>query len=273
MNKGAPDDATAIQFYSEHWGLTPDGAVLRTPSSTLVPVLHQGLPAMLKIAHIAEEQIGNGLMAWWDGAGAAPILAHDARALLMQRATGLRTLHDLSRHGKDDEATLQLCLALTQLHAPRPVPLPALTPLTQWFQDLLTIDAGSYPALQHSARTAQSLLAQPQDECVLHGDMHHGNLLDFDELGWLAIDPKGLYGERGFDYANLFCNPEPGIAARAFAARLEQTTRISGLDRRRLLEWILAWSGLSSLWLLQDGEDASGRLFIGKMAAQELCLT
>jgi hypothetical protein len=26
--------------------------------------------------------------------------------------------------------------------------------------------------------------------------------------GWLAIDPKGLVGERGFDFANIFTNPD-----------------------------------------------------------------
>lgn len=273
MNTRAPGEQTLIQFYSEHWGLTPDGPVLHTSSSTLAPVRHQEMPAMLKIAHTAEEQIGNGLMVWWDGAGAAPVLAHDGQALLMRRATGPRTLHDMSRHGQDGEATSLLCNALAKLHAPHPGSLPALTPLAQWFQDLLAIDVGSHPALRHSVLTAQRLLAQPQDEGVLHGDMHHGNLLDFGEPGWLAIDPKGLYGEHGFDYANLFCNPEPAMDARAFATRLEHSARISGLDRRRLLEWIVAWSGLSALWLLQDDEDASGRLLVGKMAAQELCLS
>ena len=36
--------------------------------------------------------------------------------------------------------------------------------------------------------------------------------------------------------------------------------------------WILAWSGLSALWLMQDGMDAAGRLDVGRMAARELDL-
>jgi streptomycin 6-kinase len=55
---------------------------------------------------------------------------------------------------------------------------------------------------------ANVLLSSPQDEVVLHGDLHHGNILDFGTRGWLAIDPKGLLGERGFDYANIFTNPD-----------------------------------------------------------------
>lgn len=47
---------------------------------------------------------------------------------------------------------------------------------------------------------------------VLHGDLHHGNVLDFGPLGWLAIDPKGLHGESGFDYANILSNPDRASA-------------------------------------------------------------
>lgn len=50
---------------------------------------------------------------------------------------------------------------------------------------------------------AHLLLADRRDISPLHGDIYHGNVLDFGERGWLAIDPKGLKGERGFDYANL----------------------------------------------------------------------
>jgi streptomycin 6-kinase len=61
---------------------------------------------------------------------------------------------------------------------------------------------------------ADKLLDDPRDIVALHGDIHHGNILDFGERGWLAIDPKGLIGERGFDYANNFCNPDAAIATR-----------------------------------------------------------
>jgi streptomycin 6-kinase len=88
----------------------------------------------------------------------------------------------------------------------------------------------------------RDLLAAPQDVCALHGDLHHGNVLDFKERGWLAIDPKGLIGDRGFDFANIFCNPDLGIAANpgwlarqagvvATAAHLDRTRLESGLCR------------------------------------------
>ena len=53
--------------------------------------------------------------------------------------------------------------------------------------------------------TAQALLADAaRGRASLHGDLHHDNVLDFGPRGWLAIDPHGLLGERGFDFANIF---------------------------------------------------------------------
>jgi streptomycin 6-kinase len=42
------------------------------------------------------------------------------------------------------------------------------------------------------------------------------------------------------------------------------------LDRRRLLRWILAWAGLSAVFLLEDGETARIPLLVAGLAAAEL---
>jgi streptomycin 6-kinase len=128
--------------------------------------------------------------------------------------------------------------------------------------------------LRLSATTAAELLSSPRDESVLHGDIHHDNVLDFGERGWLAIDPKRLYGERGFDYANIFCNPNYGIATdpAIFQRRVEQVCRLAGLERRRLLQWILAWAGLSAAWFMEDGQAADIDFRVAELAARALDL-
>jgi streptomycin 6-kinase len=128
--------------------------------------------------------------------------------------------------------------------------------------------------LTRSAGAARALLAEPRDVVPLHGDIHHGNVLDFGERGWLAIDPKRLEGERGFDYANLFCNPDHAIALAPgrLARQADIVARAAGLERQRLLQWILAWAGLSATWLIEDGEDelVAPTLRIAELAEAEL---
>lgn len=212
-------------------------------------------------------------MVWWKGSGAAPILAHDGEALLMVRAQSSASLAEMAKQGRDDDATRILCATASHLHRPHPEPLPPLVPLTQWFNTLLVAAPTHDRFWSHCACTARELLASPRDVTVLHGDIHHGNVLDFGPLGWLAIDPKGLYGERTFDYANIFCNPdgEHALVRDNFSRRIELVANVAGIERQRLLQWVLAWTGLSTAWMLEDGsDDIDSRIEIGKLAASAL---
>ena len=258
--------------YLRRWRLTPDGDPIVTHSSRLLPVRRDGAPAMLKIAVEAEEKRGGLLMAWWDGQGAARVLAQDGKALLLERAEGKDSLLEMAVNGRDDEASRIICAVIARLHAPRGPPPPDLIPLARWFQDLAPAAAAHGGILTLCTATARRLLNSPQDVVVLHGDIHHGNILDFGPRGWLAIDPKRLVGERGFDYANLFCNPEheTALAASRFHHRLAIVTELSGIERRRLLQWILAWAGLSAVWFLGDGVTPETDFAVARLAAAAL---
>ena len=207
------------------------------------------------------------------GEGAALVLAHEGDALLIERATGSGSLADLARACRDDEASRLFCAAVAPLHARRDRPPPGvLVPLPRWFAELALAAKRHGGVLRQSAATAHQLLAEPRDVAVLHGDLHHGNVLDFGPRGWLAIDPKGLLGERGFDYANIFCNPDLAVATAPgrLARQADVVAAAAGLDRRRLLQWVLAYAGLSAAWTLGDGADATLALTVAELAAAAL---
>jgi streptomycin 6-kinase len=263
----------------DRWRLTPDGEAFGTKiGSRLMPVRRDGAPAMLKIAGGEEERNGAALMAWYAGEGAARVLDHDDWVLLLERAIGARSLEAMAVGGQDDEATTILCQVAAGLHAPRGKPPPAsLVPLPTWFRQLEPAAATHGGAFVKAAAAARELLGSSRDVVVLHGDYHHGNVLDGGERGWLAIDPKGLIGERGFEYANLFRNPD--TASALSPARMRRRAAIvaeqAGLDRARLLKWILAYAGLGAAWSLDSGHDEDTRvgLAIAEIAAAELGLS
>lgn len=227
---------------------------------------------MLKISFGEDEKAGGILMNWWDGEGAARVLAHEGDALLLERAEGKDSLLDMALNGKDDEASQIMCKVAAQLHTPRNKPLPELIPLSHWFQALEPAAAKYGGIFTHSASVARELLATPQNTVVLHGDIHHGNILDFGARGWLAIDPKRLIGERGYDYANIFCNPELAtvIIPARFTQQLDVVVAAAGLERQRLLKWILAYAGLSSAWFLEDGIHPPTALLVAELAIAQL---
>jgi streptomycin 6-kinase len=265
----------ALIPYMQRWQLQPDGQAFETHSSLLMPVRYQGAAAMLKIAREQEEKFGGLLMCWWQGEGAAQVLAWHEDGILLERAQGRLSLTQMVRDGEDRQATAILCQVVARLHAPRAEPLPELIPLDQWFNSLWPAAQAHGGMLRLSATVAAELLTSPREQTVLHGDIHHDNVLDFAERGWLAIDPKRLYGERAFDYANIFCNPNYGIATDPdiFLCRVEQVSRLAGLDRQRLLQWILAWAGLSAAWFMEDGEAADIDFRVAEQAARALGLS
>lgn len=263
--------------YLSRWRLRRDGAAIETPHAQLWPVLTaDGEPAMLKVSSETEEQNSHRLLRWWDGDGAARLLAHEGPAILIERAGG-DSLRQRSIEGDDDACTTILCQVLRQLHRPRSAPPAELVCLRTWFADLLQPRAALPPLLEQCRSLAERVLQEEHEIRPLHGDLHHDNVLDFGPRGWLAIDPKGLIGERGFDYANIFTNPdlaraEPPVAVRPerFLRRLDIVTEAAGLDRRRLLMWIVAWCGLSAAWFAEDGADMSIDLRVADLAAAEL---
>ncbi|MBM7829814.1 streptomycin 6-kinase [Agromyces cerinus] len=276
VNPGFAGDAAWLR----HWRLRPDGEPVTTASSRLIPVqTSDGVPAMLKLAHTDEEERGAGLLVALAGHGAARVLAHSDEALLLERATGSRDLVRMVADGGDDQATRTICAAAGRIHAASALVLeraepPELIDLPTWFRELFAAADGLGALHRRGADIAQALLDAPRDPVVLHGDLHHGNVLDFGERGWLAIDPKGLVGEAGFDYCNLLCNPSPERALRP--GRLERqfdvVVEASGIEQARLARWLVAWCALSSTWFAIDDDPrrAASAAAIGERAASLL---
>ena len=264
-----------FDLYIDRWSLTPDGDPIITHSSDLLPVLWRDKPAMLKIARDVDEKFGNRVLRWWDGDGTAFVYEHDDDAALMERATGPGSLLTMATRGEDDEASRIMCRTAARLHAPRAKLLPSdLVPLDRWFRELEPAARIHGGTLAACAEVAAQLLTDQRDQTILHGDIHHKNILDFGPRGWLAIDPKRVRGERGFDFANIFCNPElptitkPGRLQRQLPIVCAET----GLEPKRLLQWIIAYAGLSATWFLSDGDtkNADSDFTVASIAFAEL---
>src|SRR5207302_8681520 len=78
-------------------------------------------------------------------------------------------------------------------------------------REALTHGVAGFPAelFQRADALRADLLASTDQPVVVHGVLHHFNILRCDRGGWLAIDPKGLVGDRYFDVCQFLLNPEP----------------------------------------------------------------
>jgi len=102
---------------------------------------------------------------------------------------------------------------------------------------------------------------------VLHGDVHHFNILRADQTRpgeqatWLAIDPKGLAGDRCFDLGQFLLNPSSDLSSPddksldQILRRLDIFSDELGLDRQRAQDWAALHSVLQSCWSHEEGRE------------------
>ncbi len=232
-------------------------------------ILADGSTAALKQASVAamrEIEPACAFLDWASGRGVVRLLDREGDLLLIEWA-GERSLLDVFDEQGDDRATEIAAEAVSKLHSERDrLPAATLTPLAEQFHSLFCRakadrQAGKATQYVEAAEMAQRLLDDQRDMRPLHGDIHHENILA-SQRGWLAIDPKGLFGDPGYDTGNLFYNPYrsdlPERVSRALSMAAILGERL-GRDPARLLDWAFAYSALSACWWLEDGNDAEAR--------------
>ncbi len=258
--------AADLEPWLDRWGLMPDGEALTTCTARLLPVRRGRRRLMLKLITHPDE-IGQGpALVWFDGRGAVRLEAREGAALLLQRAWPGRPLADLVFSGRDDEATGIVARQMMALHH-APAPGGGFGTVEDWGKGFERIGpaalaAGADAGLIDRAGRLHAELCNSQGERVLlHGDLQHWNILSDEGAGWLAIDPKGVIGERAYETGAMLRNPRPDPALYAEPAVIGRRASILaeslGLELDRVLGWCFAQAVLSGLWHMEDGQDAS----------------
>jgi streptomycin 6-kinase len=130
------------------------------------------------------------------------------------------------------------------------------------------------PALLEEAETLYAeLCASMTTPVLLHGDLHHDNILAAERRPWLAIDPKGVIGEAAYETGSWLRNPYPGLLnlpqpGRVLARRIDQFAEELGFERARIRDWALAQAVLSDWWGIEDyGFEQEDMLAVAELLA------
>jgi len=246
------------------WDLTP-GAPFELSYHYVAAVTRgDGTPAVLKLGvptgtSLAEEAPA---LAAFAGRGAVRLLRADLSrgALLLERVSPGWRARDLVP-GRDHEATSAAAGVMRRLHVPPPPghTLPDLVTQAAAFDRYAAVhgEAGPLPLdlVVRAGALMRELCASATDRVVLHGDLHHDNILRAEREPWLAIDPQPLAGERAYDIGPLVRDRPSVLLAdrhpsRRVTRRLDMLSERLGADRTRVREWALAQAvdlGLRSL--------------------------
>ncbi len=200
-------------------------------------VLKLGVPHRELLSEIAALQV-------YAGRGSVQLLAADAARgiLLLERLQPGTPLVELG----DDAATAIAAAVMRDLGQPVPAQH-AFRTVSDWAAGLGKLrrrfGGGSGPLPARLVGLAEGLFAEllPSQAApvVLHGDLHHWNIVAAQRQPWLALDPKGILGEPAYEVGAWLRNPLPGLlawpdTARIQARRVAQFAEVLGLDRRRL---------------------------------------
>ena len=255
--------AQIVEQLAARWSLEVQPPFPLTPGSQgnlVAPATRaDGTPLVLKVSS-RPAALGTEVEALriWSGVGAARLLEWEPLlgALLLERVEPGTMLAEVD----DDDACVRVAAGvLRQLWRPLPGQH-ALRPLESWCaaydrnRDALSRGDGGFPRalFQRADALRRELLASTQAPVVLHGDLHHFNVLRSTRADWLAIDPKGLAGDQYFDLCQFLLNPV-AVPARVNRRRLDLFCAELGLDRERASQWCLVHAVLNACWEYEEG--------------------
>ncbi|MFC7531269.1 aminoglycoside phosphotransferase family protein [Actinoplanes sp. GCM10030250] len=231
-----------------------------------------GTTAVLKLGvpeggHLADEATA---LEFFGGKGAVRLLARDdiQGALLIEEARPGVQARSLVPH-RDVDATAALIDVMRRLHRPAPpgLPLPDLDRRVASFDDHLRRFPDDGPVPRHLVERARELFAglcaTATERVVLHGDLHHDNVLTADREPWLAIDPHGVIGDPGYEAGALLYNPDPegtdDTVLDLAEARIEQLADGLGIPVERVTAWGFVQGVLSEVWTFEGNGTANMR--------------
>lgn len=191
--------------------------------------------------------------------GAVNIIAESEGMLLLERAIPGSNLK-LYFPTREVESIQIFCDVMKRLHI-SPHPEIEFPHVRDWLRalDMAWDIPGKY--LQKARELRDQLLATSTESCLLHGDLHHENILQNGQ-GWVMIDPKGVIGEPIFEVAAFIRNPIPELlrlnnAEEIIQNRIKLIGKILNIEVVRIVRWCFVESVLGWIWQIQDNLDPS----------------
>lgn len=249
-----------IEEYREKWDLSIHGPVDNLSYNYVLNVLQKdGTPAILKVG-VPNWDFSNEIntLITYNGIGCVKILRFDHKdgIMLLEKISPGNMLYSLP----EEQAIEQYAEVYSKL--PKILnPELSLTQIITWFSAfdryLESEYVKEYPLEEfvvEAKMLVDDFLYESDEIVLLHGDLHHENILYSDKHGWTVIDPKGVVGHLYFDFTSFMVNHLPinQDVKEILHNRINIISTLLQLDKQKLIEASFIMATLSACWAIED---------------------
>jgi len=232
--------------------------VMETRNSIIAFGQRDQQPVVLKVTtRSGEEWFSGQVLNAFGGLSVVRALDQTDGAVLLERLVPGKSLAEIN---VDDKEATAIIADVIRRMAPTSPPIDTPT-VAAWGKSFERYRAAPnagipLPLVEQAQRTYTTLCASQSSVRLLHGDLHHHNVILDSRRGWVAIDPKGVVGELAYEVGAALRNPceQPALfsAPDTIRRRVNCFATVLKLDSGRILAWAFAQAILAAIWEWED---------------------
>ncbi len=271
-----------LEETADRWSLTVLPPFPNLSFSYVTPVMcTDGTDAVLKVSVVHPEILTQiDALRIYGGRGSVRLLQAEREQgiFLLERLSPGTTLTTYANDQHDAKATSITAQVMRGLWCKAEPPHNFPT-VDDWFKAIAeirqTFDGGTgyldTKLVEEAEALAPELLVSSAPYVLLHGDLHHDNILEGKE-GWLSIDPQGVLGEPCYEVGamlrNLWqdrhtiSNPQELLTR-----RVHQLAEELEMDKVRIRNWAVAQAVLSAWWCHPEVNDVKEGMATAQLLA------
>ena len=201
------------------------------------------------------------------GKGAVRLLDSDEnrRAILLERLVPGANLKEVCR--ADETKAVEIAIEILRRILTKAPENSAFKQLEDWFKGFDRAAETEFPReFIFKADGFYKELSRSSGKFLIHGDLHHENILSARREPFLAIDPKGIVGEIGYETSVFLNNHLWWLASKSdLKEKLNQAVRrfseAFNVESQDLRKWAYAQIVLSAWWTFEEnGENWENEL-------------
>jgi streptomycin 6-kinase len=251
---------TFVNQIANYWQLSNLQALPDLSYNHIVRCIQNEKPVILKICFSKKElQSEVNALNVFANHGCINLLAHNIElgALLLQDVipgTSLKALFP----NQDEQAVKIISHIIKKLQCAQVASSEKFQNISDWLKTLEKNWNIPQRYIETARGLSKQLLATTTKQVLLHGDLHHGNILLCEQKKWIAIDPKGVIGDPVYEVGASIRNPIPELlenndAKNIIQNRINLFAKFLNIDDKRIFNWSYVQAVLSTCWAIEDG--------------------